>query len=119
MKNPTITEPNTFEQTAYGYWVIINADGVAVGVMHGSITTSFAKAISINPTTGCFSITTAEKLEMTIVGLRNAVHIFKPITKAEFGTAQAFGFGTEYDPEKLPNLVELPDEISLDTSGTT
>lgn len=115
MRNPTVIEPNTFEQTARGYWVIINSDEVAIGVMHGSITTSFAKAISLNVTTGCFSITTAEKLDMTPVGLRNAVHLFKPVTKAEFGTAKAFGFGTEYDPEKLPNLVELPDEISLDS----
>ena len=114
-KNPSFTEPNTFEQTCRGHWVILDADGIAIGIMHGSITTSFAKSISINPTTGCFSITTAESLEMTPVGLRNAVHLFKPITKAEFGTAKAFGFGTEYDPEKLPNLVKLPDEIPLDT----
>jgi hypothetical protein len=55
---------------------------------------------------------------MTTVGLRKAIHLFKPIKEAEFGTAKAFGFGTEYDPEQLPNLVELPDEISLDTPDT-
>jgi hypothetical protein len=114
-KNPTVTEPNTFEQTARGYWVILDADGVAIGVMHGRITTSFAKAISLNPTTGCFSITTAPSLPTTAELLRYASHLFKPIKKAEFGTAKAFGFGTEYDPEKLPNLVKLPDEISLDS----
>lgn len=115
MKNPTVTEPNNFEQTARGYWVIINADEVAIGVMYGRITTSFAKAISLNVTTGCFSITTAPSLPTTAEDSRHARHLFKPITKAEFGTAKAFGFGTEYDPEQLPNLVELPDEISLDS----
>lgn len=116
MKNPTVTEPNNFEQSASGYWVILDSDEVAIGVMYGRITTSFAKSISLNHSTGCFTISTAETLEMTTVGLRKAIHHFKPITKAEFGTAKAFGFGTEYDPEKLPNLVELPDEISLDTN---
>ncbi len=114
-KNPSFTEPNTFETTCRGYWVIMNSDEVAIGVMYGSITTSFAKAMSYNPANGCFWITTAETLEICRAGLRDAIHLFKPITKAEFGTAQAFGFGTEYDPEKLPNLVKLPDEISLDT----
>jgi hypothetical protein len=115
-KNPTVTEPNTFEQTARGYWVIMDCDGVAIGVMYGRITTSFAKAISLNVTTGCFTITTAPSLPTTAEDSRNARHLFKPIKKAEFGTAKAFDFGTEYDPEKLPNLVKLPDEIPLDTN---
>ena len=117
MKNPSFPEPNTFETTSRGYWVIVNADEVAIGVMHGSITTSFAKSIYYNPKTGCFWITTAKSLPIATDDPHNAKHRFKPITKAEFGTAKAFGFGTEYDPDKLPNLVKLPEEILLDTSA--
>ncbi len=104
-----VVHPSTFATVfrTEGYWAVVDADGVAVGVMYGGIRTT-GDDIEIDLNTGIVTIKSG-----------TTTNYLKPMTQAEYESAEVFGFGTKYNTEFLPKLVsKFPDEITLDKHNT-
>jgi hypothetical protein len=113
MKNPAITDPDTFEQTMHGWWIVTDyKDEIAIGMMYGCLTTC--------PTTGYnkdgYRIDYGPKTGIVTLVTWMETYYFKPITQAEFESAIAFQLGTEFNADDIPLLLpKFPEEIPLDT----
>lgn len=117
MRNPSsgvITDPNTFQLVTRldGYWVVKGND-LAIGVMYGNVLAAIDEPFPSEPLPN--GVWLRNDGTVTIV-TNETTHYLKPITRAEFESAREFGFGTMYDPTQLPDLMKLPDEITLDNS---
>lgn len=89
-----------------------DGDG-AIGIMHGIVRAAAPAKIA----SGEWGYGTWINIDgIVFVITEKDTYYLKPAPLAEYETAKAFGYGTEYDPEQLPDLVKLPDEIPLDNS---
>lgn len=109
-----VPDPVTFESVCRlrGYWIVSDSGG-AIGILHGTVIATAPPPFEQSEWGNGIWISGNQLITLIT---DEGINYIKPAPLAQFETAKAFGFGTQYDPKHLPDLVKLPDEIPLDNS---